>query len=199
MIFVDDQFVKIGGVLLPGIFKSLEITSSAMVEELEVEGKGKKPKQATGYEDSKINIEIILADDNKKTALEKLEMIQRIFRTKGQAKPKVYEIVNQHAIKRGISKVIFKELSTRETNKADEIAVSLVVWEYETVNVSATKTNSDTAKSTASNALNSTSSGLQSSSQNISSEYQNYLQNNRGTAPRISDKTSLTPAKDISS
>jgi len=160
-----------------------------MVEELEVQGKGKKPKQATGYEDSKINIEIILMDDAKKTALQKLEMIQRIFRTKGQAKPKVYEMVNQHAIKRGINKVIFKDLSTRETSSKDAITVNLTFWEYVSVNVSATKSNSKTSKTTSKTKATGNSS--------TSGDYQNYLSNNRGKAPRIADKTASTPAKDI--
>lgn len=189
MIFTDDQFIRVGGVLLPGLFKSLEITGSAMVEELEVEGKGKKPKQATGYEDSKINIEIVLMDDEKKTALEKLETIQRIFRIKGQTKPKVYDMVNQHAIRRGISKVIFKELSSRETSKKEELSVTLTFWEYEAVNVGTTKSSSK-GKSNTTNATSSRTS-------QASNDYQSYLNNNRGTAPRTGDKTVTTPAREI--
>ncbi|WP_069997816.1 hypothetical protein [Cellulosilyticum sp. I15G10I2] len=184
MIFTDDQFVRIGGVLLPGLFKSLEITGSAMVEEIEVKGKGKKPKQATGYEDCKVNIEIVLMDDSKKTALEKLEIIQSIFRTKGQAKPKVYDMVNQHAIRRGISKVIFKELSSRETSKKEELIVSLTFWEYEAINVSAIKSNNSKSKTT-------------TSGSQVGSDYKSYLNDNRGTAPRVADKTVSTPAREI--
>ncbi len=135
MIIADDEFVKIDGVLLDGIFKSIEVTGGALVEEVEVEGKGKKPKQATGYEDCKVTIDIILYDDDKKSKIEKLTSIQDLFRKKGQAKPNVYSIVNEHISTRGINKVIFKDLSSKETNKSDQIQVSLNFLEYEEIKI----------------------------------------------------------------
>ena len=62
MVYQDDQTVKIDDVILPGLVKSMEIKNDAQVDEQEVEGQSKKPKQATGYEDAKINIELILED-----------------------------------------------------------------------------------------------------------------------------------------
>lgn len=47
---VDDNDIKLNGKLLTGIIKSLEIKGSAIIEELEVEGKGKKSIQATGFD-----------------------------------------------------------------------------------------------------------------------------------------------------
>ena len=38
MIYVDDNTIKVGGVVLPGLYKSLEIKTEAKVEEQEVEG-----------------------------------------------------------------------------------------------------------------------------------------------------------------
>ena len=52
MIFVEDRLVKVGGVVLPGLLKSIEVTETAKVDEQEVEGSAVKPKQATGYEDA---------------------------------------------------------------------------------------------------------------------------------------------------
>ena len=96
MIFVDDKSIKVGGVVLPGLIKSLEISGEAIIDEQEVEGQTKKPKQATGYEDGKITLELILIEGPDKTALEKLEIIQNRFRAPGQEKPEVHEIVNEH-------------------------------------------------------------------------------------------------------
>ena len=48
MIFVEDRLVKVGGVVLPGLLKSIEVTETAKVDEQEVEGSAVKPKQATG-------------------------------------------------------------------------------------------------------------------------------------------------------
>ena len=69
MIYTDGSEVMVDGVLLPGLFKSLEVTTAAEIEEQEVEGSTAKPKQATGYEDA-----------NGMTKESKLEVIQNFFR-----------------------------------------------------------------------------------------------------------------------
>ena len=56
MIYVEDELIKLNGVVLPGLIKSIEVTETAKVDEQEVEGSATKPKQATGYEDEKVNI-----------------------------------------------------------------------------------------------------------------------------------------------
>ena len=48
MIFVEDNTIKLNGVVLPGLVKSIEVKESAQIDEQEVEGCSAKPKQATG-------------------------------------------------------------------------------------------------------------------------------------------------------
>ena len=48
MIFIEDERIKLNGVVLPGLVKSIEVTETAKVDEQEVEGSATKPKQATG-------------------------------------------------------------------------------------------------------------------------------------------------------
>lgn len=187
MIIQEDEYIKVGGVLLPGLFKSLEVSGAALVEEIEVEGKGKKPKQATGYEDAKINIELVLQDDGNKNRYDKLVIIQNLFKTPGQQKPKVYEIVSVHTYKRRINRIIFKELTSRENNKKDELVVSLVFWEYVDISITAGKK----SKKVSTKKKTTTSPG----SASVGQEYSNYLQN-RGQAPKFADKTASTPAQD---
>lgn len=176
MIYIDDSTVKVGGVVLPGLFKSIEIKGDALIEEQEVEGRSTKPKQATGYEDAKINLELILHDGPVLTKLQKLEAIQNLFKKKGQAKPIIYEIVNEHTAARGITQVLFKNLTTKEQSKNDELTVMIEFWEYIPMTITATKAGS-TAKA------------------NLTSEYQGYL-SSRGTAPKLNDKTAKTTATD---
>ena len=190
MIIADDEFVKIGGILLPGIFKSIEVDGSAIVEELEVEGKGKKPKQATGFEDHTVTIEIVLLDDiDGKTKEEKLDIIQNIFRKKGQKIPNIYNLVNRHTAQRGISRVIFKKLTTKESNKNNQITVSITLLEYEpvTVSVSSKKKTGSSKDSTSGNGT----------AASVGSEYKSYLENNRGIPPKIQDKTKGSPANEL--
>lgn len=183
MIYVDDNHIKIGGIVLPGICKSLEIKTDAKVEEQEVEGSSTKPKQATGYEDAKVTIEIVLEDSQEQTKEAKLAIVQSIFRRKGQALPQVHEIINQHTYERGVTQAIFKSLSTKDTNKKDEITVSIELWEYVPMTISASKS-SGKGKGGENTSL---SSGL-------TTEYNSYL-DTRGTAPKQSNKTSQSPAR----
>ena len=52
MVYQDDDTIMIGGVLLPGLYKKVEVKTAAKIDEQEVEGSSAKPKQATGYEDA---------------------------------------------------------------------------------------------------------------------------------------------------
>lgn len=188
MIYVDESTIKIGGVILPGLFKSIEIKSDALIEEQEVEGRSTKPKQATGYEDAKVSVELVLHDGPLLTKLQKLEQIQNLFKKQGQSKPTVYEIVNEHTAIRGITKVLFKNLTTKEQSKKDELTVMIEFWEYVAMTITATKSTS-TAQTSSTAATTST----------LTSDYQSYLTNNRGAAPKIKDKTTKTAATDNAS
>lgn len=181
MIFFDDDSIKIGGVILPGIYKSMEINHEAQIDEQEVEGSSRKPKQASGYDDAKIVIEISLMDSESATKEDKLLNIQNLFRSVNQDKPTVHELVSTHSSVRGINKVIIRNMTSKETNKKDEIVVSLELLQYDTMTITASKS----------------STGTNSSSQsNLSKEYKDYLSDDRGQAPKKTDKTSKTPAVD---
>ena len=86
MIYTEDQLVKVNGVVLPGLVKSIEVKESAKIDEQEVEGSATKPKQATGYEDAKVNIELILDDTPTATKYQRLETVRALFRTPGHGK-----------------------------------------------------------------------------------------------------------------
>ena len=83
MIFMEDGTIKLGGVILPGLVKSIEVMETAKVDEQEVEGSAVKPKQATGYEDAKINIELIIDDTEDQTKY------PRPHRTPPEAQPQL--------------------------------------------------------------------------------------------------------------
>ncbi|WP_018752678.1 hypothetical protein [Paenibacillus sanguinis] len=189
MIYIDDTGVKVGGVVLPGLFRSMEIKGEAKVEEQEVKGKTTKPKQATGYEDAKITLEIALEDSPNMTKLRRLETIQRLFQKPGQAKPIVHDFVSTHSSVRGVNKVILKSLTTREQNKKSEITVMIELWQYAASRITASKSSGKaTAKKSASKS---------SSSIKLTEDFSRYLSDgNRGTAPKTSNKTSKTAAVD---
>ena len=174
MIFVDDSEIKVSGTVIPGIISSLEIKDAALVEEQDVEGSSIKAKQAQGYEDAKITIEIMLEDGPEKTKMEKLDSIQNLFKKAGQDKPVVHEIINEHTAARRIKDVIFKSLGTKEDNKTQRLYVSLEFWSYNTMTITASKSGG-------------------SSKGSLDSAFQSYMNNkNSATASSASPATDDT-------
>ena len=57
------------------------------MDEQEVEGSATKPKQATGYEDAKVNIELIIDDTDSQTRFERYAVLREVFRKPGQNVP----------------------------------------------------------------------------------------------------------------
>lgn len=185
MIYFDDDSVKIGGIVLPGIYKSIEVNQEAKIDEETVEGSSKRPKQASGYDDAKITISLQLEDSQDGTTKEaKLQTIQNIFKVDGQDKPVVHELVSTHSAIRGIRNVIIRNMSSKESNKKNEITVDLELLQYDTVTITAAK-----------GKKKKDSSG-DSSGSTLSESYQSYTANSRGSAPKHKNKTSKTPAVD---
>lgn len=181
MIYTEDQLVKVNGVVLPGLVKSIEVKESAKIDEQEVEGSATKPKQATGYEDAKVNIELILDDTPTATKYQRLETVRALFRTPGQSVPQPIPIVSEDTAKHGIDKVLFKGITHKSEVKKDQLTVSLEFWEYVPQTIQTT--------SSASGSSSGGSSGGKTANQQttLSSDYQKYLQANRGKSPAVDD------------
>lgn len=177
MIYTEDQLVKVNGVVLPGLVKSIEVKESAKIDEQEVEGSATKPKQATGYEDAKVNIELILDDTPTATKYQRLETVRALFRTPGQSVPQPIPIVSEDTAKHGIDKVLFKGITHKSEVKKDQLTVSLEFWEYVPQTIQTTSSSSGS------------SSGGKTANQQttLSSDYQKYLQANRGKSPAVDD------------
>lgn len=189
MIFVEDETIKLNGVVLPGLVKSIEVKESAQIDEQEVEGSSTKPKQATGYEDAKVNIELVVDDTETQTKYERLEMLRAIFRTQGQSVPQPISIVCEDTAAHGIDKVLFKSLNHKAEQKKSYFSVTLELWEYIPQTIQATKSSSSGKKSGSS----STSAGT------LGGSYSDYL-DQRGNAPTadssLKRKKERSPAVD---
>lgn len=181
MIYTEDQLVKVNGVVLPGLVKSIEVKESAKIDEQEVEGSATKPKQATGYEDAKVNIELILDDTPTATKYQRLETVRALFRTPGQSVPQPIPIVSEDTAKHGIDKVLFKGITHKSEVKKDQLTVSLELWEYVPQTIQTTSSSSGSSSGG--------SSGGKTANQQttLSSDYQKYLQANRGKSPAVDD------------
>lgn len=176
MIYVEDQSIKLNGVVLPGLVKSIEVTESAKVDEQEVEGSATKPKQATGYEDAKVNIELIIDDTQTQTKYERYATLRAIFRSPGQSVPQPIPIVSEDTAVHGIEKVIFKKLTHKGENKKGQLTANLELWEFIPQTITATTSGSGSSRSSGSSAA---------AASSLSAEYQSYLSADRGKSPAI--------------
>lgn len=181
MIYTEDQLVKVNGVVLPGLVKSIEVKESAKIDEQEVEGSAAKPKQAAGYEDAKVNIELILDDTPTATKYQRLETVRALFRTPGQSVPQPIPIVSEDTAKHGVDKVLFKGITHKSEVKKDQLTVSLEFWEYvpQTIQTTSSSSGSSSGGSSGGKAAN--------QQTTLSSDYQKYLQANRGKSPAVDD------------
>lgn len=177
MIFIEDERIKLNGVVLPGLVKSIEVTETAKVDEQEVEGSATRPKQATGYEDAKINIELIIDDTESQTKYERYAILREIFRKPGQDVPQPIPIVSEDTAAHGIEKVIFKKLTHKGENKKSQFTASLELWEYIPQTITATSGSGGLSGG-----------GSQASAvSNLNEDYQQYLGTKRGKSPAIDD------------
>lgn len=179
MIYVEDQLIKLNGVVLPGLVKSIEVTESAKVDEQEVEGSAAKPKQATGYEDAKVNIELIIDDTQTQTKFQRYATLRAIFRKPGQDVPQPIPIVSEDTAAHGIEKVIFKKLTHKGENKKGQLTATLELWEFIPQTIKATKAGGSSGGSSGS--------GSASAASNLNSDYKDYLSADRGKSPAIDD------------
>ena len=186
MIYVEDQLVKVNGVVLPGLVKSIEVKESAKIDEQEVEGSAVKPKQATGYEDAKVNIELIIDDTQTQTRYERYAVLRAIFRSSGQTVPQPIPIISEDTAAHGIEKVIFKKLTHKGENKKSQLSVNIELWEYIPQTITAVSASS-AAVSKNSGSETTDSSDTQST---LTPDYQKYLETKRGKSPAVDDAKS---------
>lgn len=186
MIYVEDERIKLNGVVLPGLVKSIEVTETAKVDEQEVEGSAVKPKQATGYEDAKVNIELIIDDTQTQTRYERYAVLRAIFRSSGQTVPQPIPIISEDTAAHGIEKVIFKKLTHKGENKKSQLSVNIELWEYIPQTITAVSA-STSAASKNSGSETADSSDTQST---LTPDYQKYLETKRGKSPAVDDAKS---------
>lgn len=151
--------VKVGNTLLPGDFQSLSIDDDVIIDDVEVEGKTKKAKQISGYNDATVTLTLRLRNDNSSTPYDKLQQIQNVFKKSGQNTPTVYDIYNRHLKVRGITKVIFSKLTSSESNENDTLDVACEFEEYSPINIQVVSSSSSSSGSSSSSSNSGSSSG----------------------------------------
>lgn len=130
--------VKLGGMLLPGVFEGLEVSGGVRVDESDVAGQSGTSKQPAGFDDTEFSLKLRLLTDDDSTCYDKLRILTSLFkRVDSSAKPFIYQIVNHHLAQWDVSEVIFKGIRSSEDNQDDTIHAELQFTEFRPVVVKA--------------------------------------------------------------
>lgn len=187
MIYVEDELIKLNGVVLPGLVKSIEVIETAKVDEQEVEGSATKPKQATGYEDAKVNIELIIDDTPSQTKYQRYATLRAIFRSPGQSVPQPIPIISEDTAAHGVEKVIFKKLSHKGENKRGQLTATLELWEYIPQTITAKSGSGSSGSGSSGSGKSGSGKSGGGAASNLKADYKSYLSNERGKSPARDD------------
>lgn len=134
LVVQDPGVVTLDGKELPGHFQELRIRGRVVTDGVKLEGRSGKAKQPKGWEDQEVRLRLTFDEGEETTALDQVREIHRRFSGSDRAaRPRVYRLVNQHAAARGIDRVIFEELETRDRNRDDTIDAEVVLTEFRPV------------------------------------------------------------------
>ncbi len=128
MLYVRDKVAKLGNVMLGGEVTSVEITEAGSVYVAQDEKGRYKKSQPVGYENGKVNIDILLEDMSGYSTLAQLRDMQNLFKGNGQDKPKLLPIVNDDCAARGITQVYFKTLTSKKVISESKRIATLELW-----------------------------------------------------------------------
>lgn len=188
MLYITDRTMQISGILVPGLVKKVEITGAAVIDAVTDDNNVTLGYQPNGYEPMKVNVDLLLEPSAGETVDTMMATLQFLFRPPGQTAAVPMELVNSQAADHGLSKVFFKSIMTARKTESSSGEATLEFWEYIPVTVQ--------TEANAAGSSNKEKKPKQSEAEGITSEYQEYLNTQRGQAPKIKDKTSESPASD---
>ncbi len=119
--------------------KAMTVKQAIKVDEVSIPKKSGKVRHVTGYEPAEITVELEVCDEEGldgvlvQPALERLRILQCLFRDGRAALPTAVEIVSPLTDLIGIRQVFIQELTANEDGTFDWIPVHLVLTEYESV------------------------------------------------------------------
>jgi hypothetical protein len=127
----EDGIVRLGKDTLPGIFRAMDISAGVRFDRALKDHMSGKAKVPLGWEDSDIKLTSDLLCDAGSDCYDKLTVINGLFRSADKgANPKVYEVTGRHLRARGIKRVVFSGLESRENDDEDVIQVTLAFSEH---------------------------------------------------------------------
>jgi hypothetical protein len=118
---------------------SMSIKQAIKLDEIDIPKKSGKVRQATGFENAEITVELEVCDEESlngtvvQTAIERLRVLQKLFRDGRASLPKPVEIVSPLTDLIGIRQVYIEELNPEADEDYNFYYVHLKLVEYESI------------------------------------------------------------------
>lgn len=127
--------LNIGGIKLPGQITQLSVKGKMVIDKAQPEGSSGKKKVFSGYDDSGIDLTLILTENEEqgRTRYENLGIINSAFKKLENDTPVVYAVQGDLFKSFGIRHMLFLDLSATESNEDDSLSVSLKFEEHDPV------------------------------------------------------------------
>jgi hypothetical protein len=128
----DVGAVKLGGLVLPGVFQSMQIRGELRVDEGRVRGRSGTSKRPMGFDDVEATLTLRCCSDDDTSADAKAGQIVKMFRQQDrQAKPYTYDITHARLNDAwGVRTMMIRSCQDEETNEVDTVDVVIVMAEH---------------------------------------------------------------------
>ena len=130
---------------LPVPHNQMKVPQSVRIDEIEISGRSGKIKQAVGYEDTPISINVVLVDEEINgavlmTANEQFEVLQNAFRARdNESLPRLFSIASRLTDLCRIKTVLFKNLEVKDTPGSNDLSVIINLVEFSPISAQVEK------------------------------------------------------------
>ena len=190
MLYIKDYSMQVSGIVVPGLVKKVEVAGSAVIDAVTDDNNVTLGYQANGYEPMKLNVDLLLEPAAGESFEDMVATLQFMFKPPGQTAAVPLALVNSHAAAHGLTTVYFKSITSSKKSESSSGEANMEFWEYLPTVIQTQAANNGAAGGGKNEAT------AQATAEGISTEYQEYLNTQRGQAPKIKDKTSESPAQD---
>ena len=129
MLYITDDIIRLGGVMLPGLVQSVNIQESANIYTPQDDtGAVNSAVQPRGYDISKITVEVILEATVSQTVEQMIRSYKSLFKKPGQSSAKKMAIVNADCAAHGITSAYFKAFETKNVISESSVTATLELW-----------------------------------------------------------------------
>lgn len=140
MLYITDNIIKLGSVMLPGQVQSVNIQESANIYTTQDDKGATSAAQPRGYDVSKVTVEVVLEATSTQTVEQMIRVYQALFKKSGQTSATKRAIVNADCAAHGITSVYFKSFETKNVVSESKVTASLELWSPNILAVTVTKT-----------------------------------------------------------